>query len=184
MQRTTESSSDVPEVPDDQAPAALALLGGPWLVKRAPGRSTMPPRVVKTETGQITVSTKAGKSRSGKTTVTQALGRGVETATAGRLLRGSGLIWPGSGPDALVEGVWSEISSAGPDDGSGLGIHGHLCEPVTRASLRKHGAMHAVQYVQFADQVIGERQTQNAVAHDCDAGDIRCEADHWSGSIC
>src|SRR5450755_3577947 len=102
---------------------------------------------------------------------------------AGRRLRGGRLVWPGSGPEALVEGVRREVSPAGPDDGSGLVIDRDLCEAVRRAGLRKDRPAQAIEDVEFAGQAVGERQAQNAVAHDCDAGDIWCEADHWSGSI-
>jgi hypothetical protein len=56
-----------------------------------------------------------------------------------------GLVWPGSGPEALVKGVWSEIGAAGPDDGPDLGVYRHLRESVRRTGLRKQRSTHAIE---------------------------------------
>ena len=41
-------------------------------------------------------------------------------AAAGCRRRRGGLVWPGSGPEAFLKGVRSEVTAAGPDDGPDL----------------------------------------------------------------
>jgi hypothetical protein len=82
------------------------------------------------------------------------------------------LVWPCPCPYALIERVGGEARPAGPHDGSCLRIDGHLRKPVGCESLLEHPAAHSIEHVDLADQAVGERQAQDAVAYDSDGGDM------------
>src|ERR1700748_1265668 len=84
--------------------------------------------------------------------------------------------------DALVERVRSEVGAPGPDDRAELGVHRSLDEALARARDDEDRTAQASKDVDLARQPVGERQAQDSMAQDGDAGDAESRCSHFEGS--
>jgi hypothetical protein len=87
-------------------------------------------------------------------------------------LGGSVRPWPSTATNAFIERVGGKIGTAGPDNGSALGVGLGLGEALGGASSFENGSPHALEHVDLTAQTVGKGQPEDAVADDLCGGDI------------